>query len=175
MTHSAQNTIPPECSNHNPSSLSTRRLKGFSRSKMKWAIYTNLLKNAIARLLHPQNRDSQGKKTFLASSVDNQTCNCDTEFSNHYHSLSMLRVQGYTHTNIYIYNLYIYTYIIYICMCLYVIHAYIYIYTYLDICTHIYIYIIYIYILYIYIYKQKSLYMQCSQQRFYVFPLCFSS
>ena len=38
---------------------------------MKWlVIYTNLLVNAIARLPHPQNGDSQGQETFLAVSTE---------------------------------------------------------------------------------------------------------
>ena len=36
-------------------------------------IYTNLPVNAIVRLPHPWNRDSQGQETFLAPSADNQT------------------------------------------------------------------------------------------------------
>ena len=38
--------------------------------------------NAIVRLPHPWNRDSQGQETFLASSADKQTCNHDTKCSN---------------------------------------------------------------------------------------------
>ena len=43
--------------------------------------YTNLLVNAIVKLPHPRSRDNQGKEKFLAPSVDNQTCNYDTECS----------------------------------------------------------------------------------------------
>ena len=58
-----------ECSNHHPS-LPTLTSKGFSRSKMKlWAIYTNLLVNAIVRLPHPRSRDRQDEETFLAFSL----------------------------------------------------------------------------------------------------------
>ena len=54
-------------------------------------IYTNLLVNAIVRLSHPQSGYSQGQETFLAPSADKQTCNYDTEYSNHHPSLSALR------------------------------------------------------------------------------------
>ena len=50
-------------------------------------IYINLLVNAIVRLSHPQNGDSQGQETFLAPPADKQTCNYDTECSNHHPSL----------------------------------------------------------------------------------------
>ena len=41
-------------------------------------IYTNLPVNAIVRLPHPQNGDSQGQETFLAPPADKQTRNYDT-------------------------------------------------------------------------------------------------
>ena len=53
-----------ECSNHHPS-LSTRRLKRLSRSKMKWlAIYTNLIVDVIVRLPHPRSGDSHCWETL---------------------------------------------------------------------------------------------------------------
>ena len=83
-----------EFSNHDPS-LSTLRSKGFSPSKVKWwAIYTNLIVNAIVRIPHTRGRGSQVQETFLASSADKQTCSYDTECSNHNPSLSNLRSKG---------------------------------------------------------------------------------
>ena len=80
-----------ECSNHHPSLL-TLTPKGLSHSKMKWwAIYTNLPMDVIVRLPHRQSWNSQVQETFLAPSVDNQTCNYDIECSNHHPSLSTLR------------------------------------------------------------------------------------
>ena len=71
---------------HHPS-LSTQRSKGLSHSEIKWwAIYTNLPVNALVRLTHPCRGDSQSKETFLAPSADKQTCDYDTECSNHYPS-----------------------------------------------------------------------------------------
>ena len=46
----------------------------------------NLPRNAIVRLSHSQNGDSQGQETFLAHSTDKQTRNYDRESSNHYPS-----------------------------------------------------------------------------------------
>ena len=46
-----------------------------------WATYTNLLVNAIVRLTHPRNGDSQDQESFLAPPADNQTHNYDTECS----------------------------------------------------------------------------------------------
>ena len=57
-------------------------------------MYTNLPVNAIVRLPHPRNGDSQGQETFLAPSGDKQTRNYDTECSNHHPSLSTLRRKG---------------------------------------------------------------------------------
>ena len=89
-----------QCSNHHPS-LSTLRSKGLSRSKIKWwAIYTNLQVNAIVRLPYPRSGDSQGQETFLASSADKETRNCDTECSHHHPSLSTLRSKGLSRTKI---------------------------------------------------------------------------
>ena len=45
----------------------------------------------MVRLPHPQSGDSQGQETFLAPSADKQTCNYDTECSNHHPSLSTPR------------------------------------------------------------------------------------
>ena len=42
-----------------------------------WAIYTNLLVDAIVRLPHPRSGDSRGQETFLAPSADKQTRNHD--------------------------------------------------------------------------------------------------
>ena len=49
-----------------------------------YVLHPNLLVNAIIRLPHPRNRDSQGQETFLAPSADNQTNNYDAECSNHH-------------------------------------------------------------------------------------------
>ena len=46
--------------------------------------HTNLPVNAIVRLPHLQNGESQGQETSLAPSADKQTCNHDTECSNHH-------------------------------------------------------------------------------------------
>ena len=54
-------------------------------------IYMNLPINAIFRLPHPRNGDSQGQETFLTPSTDKQTRNYDKECSNHHPSLSTLR------------------------------------------------------------------------------------
>ena len=63
---------------HHPS-LSTLTSKGLSRTKMKWwAIYANLLVNAIVRLPYPESADSQGQKTFSTPSADKQTRNYET-------------------------------------------------------------------------------------------------
>ena len=99
-----------ECTNHHPS-LSTIRSKGLSRSKVKgWAIYTNLPVNTIVRLPHPSSGDSQLQETFLEPSACKQTCNYDTECSNHHPSLSTLRSKGLSRRKIYIY-IYVYIYI----------------------------------------------------------------
>ena len=83
-----------ECSKHHPS-LSTRRPKGLSRSKMKWwAIYKNLPVDVIVRLPHPRSGDTQGQETFLAPSADKQTRNYDIECSNHHPLLSNVRLKG---------------------------------------------------------------------------------
>ena len=80
-----------ECSNHH-TSLSNLRLKELRYSKMKWwTIYTNISVNAIVRLPHPQSRDRQAQKTFLAPSAEKQTNNYGRGFSNHHPSLSTLR------------------------------------------------------------------------------------
>ena len=50
--------------------------------------------DVIVRLRHPRSGDSQGQKTFLAPSVDKQTRDYDTEFSNHHPSVSTLRPKG---------------------------------------------------------------------------------
>ena len=77
-----------ECSNLDPF-LSILRSKGLSHIKMKsWAIYLNLPVNAIVRLSHPQNRDSECQEMFLAPFGDRQTRNYDTECSKHHPFLS---------------------------------------------------------------------------------------
>ena len=57
-------------------------------------IYANLPVNVIVRLPHLWSGDSQGQKTFLASSADKQTRNYDTECSNHHLPVSILRSKG---------------------------------------------------------------------------------
>ena len=47
-------------------------------------IYADLPVNVIVKLPLPQSGDSQDQKTFLAPSANNQTCNYDTECSNHH-------------------------------------------------------------------------------------------
>ena len=60
-------------------------------------VYTNLPVNVIVRLPHPWSGDSQGQEMVLASSADNQTCNYDTDCSNHHPSLLTLRSKGLSH------------------------------------------------------------------------------
>ena len=87
-----------ECSNHHPL-LSTLRLKGLSRSKMKWcAIHTNLPVDVIVRLPHPWSGDSRNQETFLAPSRDKPTRNDSIECSNHSPSRSTLRPKGLSHS-----------------------------------------------------------------------------
>ena len=43
-----------------------------------WAVYANLLVNAIVGLPHPRSTDSQGQEMFLQPSADKQICNYDT-------------------------------------------------------------------------------------------------
>ena len=45
-------------------------------------MYSNKPRDATVRLPHPWSGDSQGQETFLAPSVDKQTCNFDKECSN---------------------------------------------------------------------------------------------
>ena len=61
-----------------------------------WTIYTNtnLMVNAIVRLLHPCNGYSKGQETFSASSAYKQAHNYDIECSNHHPSLKTLRSKG---------------------------------------------------------------------------------
>ena len=83
-----------ECSNHHPL-LSTLRLKGLSRSKMKyWAIHTNLPGDVIVRIPHSWSGDSQGQERFLPPSAEKQTRNYDIECSNHHPLLSNVRLKG---------------------------------------------------------------------------------
>ena len=56
-------------------------------------MHMNLPVNTVVRQVHPRSRDSQGQETFLAPSADNQTCNYETEHSNHHHLLSRLRLK----------------------------------------------------------------------------------
>ena len=57
-------------------------------------IYIYIQIDVIVRLPHPRSGDRQGQETFLAPSADKQTCNYDTECSNHHPSLSTLRSKG---------------------------------------------------------------------------------
>ena len=57
-------------------------------------IYANVPVNVIVKLPHPRSGDTQGQETFLAPSADKQTRNYDTECSNHYLHLSILRSKG---------------------------------------------------------------------------------
>ena len=83
-----------ECSNHHPL-LSNLRLKGLSRSKIKWwAIHTNSPLDVIVRLPRPRSGDSQDQETFLARSSDKQIRNYDIECSNHHLPLSTGRPKG---------------------------------------------------------------------------------
>ena len=83
-----------ECWNIHPN-LSSLKLKGLSRSNIKWwAIYTNLPVDAIVRLPHSRSREIQDEETFLAPSADKRTRNYDIECSNHYPSLSTIRLKG---------------------------------------------------------------------------------
>ena len=50
--------------------------------------------DVIVRLRDPRSGESQGQETFLAPSTDKQTCNYDTEGSNHHPSLLTLRPKG---------------------------------------------------------------------------------
>ena len=54
------------------------------------------------RLPHPRSRDHQGQETFLAPPADNQTCNYNTECSNHHLSLSTLRPYLHLYSCIYL-------------------------------------------------------------------------
>ena len=61
-------------------------------------IYTILPVNAIVRIPHPRNGDSQDQETFLGPSADNQTRIC-------------IYMHLYVYTYIYIYiNIYVYVY-----------------------------------------------------------------
>ena len=77
-------------------------------------------------------RDNHGLETFLAPSANKQSCNYDTEWSNHYPSLSTLRSKGLSHSKMKWWA--IYTNFPYI-------YIYIYIYISIYICIYIYIYI----------------------------------
>ena len=57
-------------------------------------MYANLPVNVIVRLPHPRSWDSQGQETFLAPSADKETCNYETECSNHHLPLSIIRSTG---------------------------------------------------------------------------------
>ena len=57
-------------------------------------IYANVPVNVIVKLPHPRSGDTQGQETFLAPSADKQTRSYDTECSNHYLHLSILRSKG---------------------------------------------------------------------------------
>ena len=49
--------------------------------------FTSKCHSQTIRLSHPQSGDSQGQETILAPPADKQTCNYDTECSNHHPSL----------------------------------------------------------------------------------------
>ena len=51
-------------------------------------VYINTYTCMCIRLPHPRSGDSQGQETFLAPSADKQTCNYNTECSNHHPSQS---------------------------------------------------------------------------------------
>ena len=86
-------------SNHYLSIL-TLRLKGLTRSKIKWwAIYKNLQVGARGRLPHPRSRDSQCQKKILAPSADKQTCNSDKECWYIHPNLSTLRLKELSRSN----------------------------------------------------------------------------
>ena len=55
---------------------------------------TTLPVSVIVRLPYPRSRYSQGHKTFLAPSADNQTGKYDTEYSKHRPFLSTLTSEG---------------------------------------------------------------------------------
>ena len=59
-------------------------------------VYTNLPVSDIVGLPHPRSGDSHGQETFLAPSADKQTCNYDTECSNHY-MYTYIHMHLYTH------------------------------------------------------------------------------
>ena len=54
-------------------------------------IYAHVPVNVIVKLPHPRSGDTQGQEKFLAASANKQTRNFDTECSNHYLHLSVLR------------------------------------------------------------------------------------
>ena len=54
-------------------------------------IYAHVPVNVIVKLPHPRSGDTQDQETFLAASANKQTRNFDTECSNHYLHLSVLR------------------------------------------------------------------------------------
>ena len=68
---------------------------------MKWcAIYTDLPISDIVTLTHSWSGDNQGQVTVLAPSADKETCNYDTECSNHHPSISTLTSTGLSHSKI---------------------------------------------------------------------------
>ena len=75
MTQNAQTTIPPQ---------QHYGQRDWAIARWNNELYTNLAVSATVRLAAPCSRDSQGQETFLATSVDNQTCNYDTDCSIHH-------------------------------------------------------------------------------------------
>ena len=61
---------------------------------------------------HPWSRDSQSQEKILAPSADKQTCNYDTEYSNHHPSLSTLRSKGLSCSKMKWWAIYTYIYLV---------------------------------------------------------------
>ena len=74
MTQNAQTTIPPH---------QHYGQRDWAIARWNNELYTNLAVSATVRLAPPWCRDSQGQEMFLATPVDNQTHNYDTECSIH--------------------------------------------------------------------------------------------
>ena len=70
-------------------------------------IQTNLPVNDIVKLLHCWSRDSVGQEKFLAPSVDTQTHNYDTEYSNHHPAISTPKSKGLSHSKMIWWAIYI--------------------------------------------------------------------
>ena len=70
-------------------------------------IQTNLPVNDLVKLLHCWSRDSVGQEKFLAPSVDTQTHNYDTEYSNHHPAISTPKSKGLSHSKMIWWAIYI--------------------------------------------------------------------